>query len=166
MTRIITPSHTCGPLFGFAILHDGLARSTAGSDPDAVFLSGEIRDSKGHLGLECFIEICAPGQMVRVRTHAGRYEALLRRPAPETLDGAGPQAPHFTILIHARGVVRHLTTRAYLPGDDAAFAADPVVGLVPADQRGALRMRPGRDARHFEFDICLQGENESVFFDL
>jgi protocatechuate 3,4-dioxygenase alpha subunit len=166
MTRIITPSHTCGPLFGFAIMYDGLARATDASDPEAIFLSGTVRDSVNDLGFEGFLEICAPGQMVRVRTHAGRYEALLKRPAPEVLTGAGPQAPHFTILVHARGVTRHLMTRAYLPGHEAAFATDPVVGLVPAADRAALLMQPGTDARHFSFDICLQGESESVFFDL
>ena len=166
MTGIITPSHTCGPLFGFAILQQGLNRSAEASDPDAIFLSGELRDSKGHLGYEAFLEIFAAGQAVRVRTHAGRYEAILRRPAAETLGDGQIQAPHFTVLVHGRGIVRHLTTRAYLPDAPEAFAADPVVGLVPEDMRPRLLMRKACDDRHFEFDICLRGDDESVFFDL
>lgn len=167
MTKtVITPSHTCGPLFGFGIMHDGLSRSAEASDPDAVFLSGELRDSKSHLGFEAFIEIFAAGQAVRVRTHEGRYEALLKRPAAEVLANGTTQAPHFTILIHSRGVVRHLMTRAYLPDNKETFDADPVVQLVPEDMRAQLLMRPGKDARHYEFDICLQGEGESVFFDI
>ncbi|MFC4626150.1 hypothetical protein ACFO1V_13205 [Daeguia caeni] len=167
MTKtVITPSHTCGPLFGFGIMHDGLNRSTEASDPNAIFLSGEIRDSKADLGYEAFIEIFAAGQAVRVRTHAGRYEALLKRPAPEVLANGATQAPHFTVLIHARGLVRHLMTRAYLPGNSQEFDSDPVVQLVPEDMRPRLLMRPGIDERHYEFDICLQGEGESVFFDI
>lgn len=163
MSMIITPSHTCGPLFGFAILPEGLARSTEASDPDAIFLSGEIRDEKGHLGLEAFVEIFSPGQAVRVRTHGGRYEALVRRPAAQCLADGRPEAAHLTILIHARGLVRHLMTRAYLA--DADLAQDPVAGLVAPGLHPALRLRPGRDARHFTFDITLRGEGESVFFD-
>lgn len=164
MSVIVTPSHTCGPLFGFAILYDGLDKSVEASDPDAIFLSGEIRDEKVGLSYEGFVEIFAPDQAVRVRTHQGRYEAILKRPAPIVLSNSMVQAPHFDVMIHARGVVRHLRTRAYLPCD--TFGSDPVVELVDPEHREKLLMRAGRDARHFSFDITLRGPEESVFFDI
>lgn len=164
MSLIVTPSHTCGPLFGFAILYDGLDKSVEASDQDAIFLSGEIRDEKIHLGYEGFVEFFAPHQSVRVRTHEGRYEAILKRPQAVTLANGALQAPHFDVMIHARGVVRHLRTRAYLPNE--AFATDPVVELVAPAHREKLLMKAGRDPRHFSFDITLRGLEESVFFDI
>lgn len=77
--------------------------------------------------------------------------------------GDGAQAPHVTLWIVARGINLGLHTRAYFEGDD--HSADPVLQQVPADRRTTLIARqiaPG----HYHLDIRLQGEHETVFFDV
>ncbi len=61
----------------------------------------------------------------------------------------------------------HLYTRIYLDGE-ATNAADPVMAQVPADRRGTLIAArvPGTGNAVYRFDIRLQGDNETVFFDV
>ena len=61
----------------------------------------------------------------------------------------------------------HNYTRIYFDGE-AANAADPVMALVPADRRGTLIAvrEPGNGNAVYRFDIRLQGDNETVFFDV
>ena len=78
-----------------------------------------------------------------------------------------PQAPHLLLAIFARGMLLQLYTRIYLAGE-AANAADPVLALVPSDRRGTLIAvrEPGAGNAVYRFDIHLQGDNETVFFDI
>ena len=78
-----------------------------------------------------------------------------------------PQAPHILLAIFARGMLLHLYTRIYLDGE-AANAADPVLAVVPADRRATLiaKRAPGTGNAVYSLDIRLQGDNETVFFDV
>jgi protocatechuate 3,4-dioxygenase alpha subunit len=78
-----------------------------------------------------------------------------------------PQAPHLVLAIFARGMLLQLYTRIYL-GGEAANAADPVLALVPADRRNTLiaAREPGAGNAVYRFDIHLQGDNETVFFEI
>ena len=78
-----------------------------------------------------------------------------------------PQAPHLLLAIFARGMLLHLYTRIYFDGE-AANATDPVMALVPADRRDTLiaRREQGAGNAVYRFDIRLQGDNETVFFDI
>ena len=65
----------------------------------------------------------------------------------------------------ARGINIGLNTRMYFADEAEANAADPVLGLIEQDHRRAtLLARP--DASTYHFDICLQGDDETVFFDV
>jgi protocatechuate 3,4-dioxygenase alpha subunit len=78
-----------------------------------------------------------------------------------------PQAPHVLLAVFGRGMLMHLYTRIYFDGE-AANAADPVLALVPAERRGTLiaRRQPGNANAVYSLDIRLQGDNETVFFDV
>ena len=80
---------------------------------------------------------------------------------------AGPdgreQAPHITVVIFMRGLLKHLATRIYFP-DDAANAADPVLSLVPASRRATLIATKAAEGV-LHWDVHLQGPGETVFFD-
>jgi protocatechuate 3,4-dioxygenase, alpha subunit len=78
-----------------------------------------------------------------------------------------PQAPHILLAIFARGMLLQLYTRIYLDGE-SANAADPVLALVPADRRVTLiaARQPGSGNAVYHLDIHLQGDNETVFFDV
>ena len=73
------------------------------------------------------------------------------------------QAPHITVTIFMRGLLKQLQTRIYFP-DDPANADDPVLNLIPAERRGTLIAKKRADGE-FEWNVVLQGKNETVFFD-
>jgi protocatechuate 3,4-dioxygenase alpha subunit len=78
-----------------------------------------------------------------------------------------PQAPHLLLAIFARGMLLHLYTRIYFEGE-AGNATDSVMALVPAARRTALiaTRQPGNGTAVYRFDVRLQGEDETVFFDI
>ena len=83
-----------------------------------------------------------------------------------TPDGhGGCQSAHINISVLARGLLARLCTRVYFEGDPA-LGEDPIFALVPAERRQTLIAR--RDDEHgvWIFDIHLQGEMETVFFDI
>jgi protocatechuate 3,4-dioxygenase alpha subunit len=60
----------------------------------------------------------------------------------------------------------HLYTRIYFDGE-RANAADPVLAVVPADRRSTLiATRKAGAANVYHFDVRLQGDNETAFFDV
>jgi protocatechuate 3,4-dioxygenase alpha subunit len=73
------------------------------------------------------------------------------------------QAPHITVTIFMRGLLKQLQTRIYFP-DDPANADDPVLNLVPAERRATLVANKRSDGV-LEWNVVLQGKNETVFFD-
>lgn len=80
-----------------------------------------------------------------------------------------PMAPHLNLWIVARGINVGLNTRVYFDDEGSANAADPVLGLIEqADRRPTLiAKRETRDGKPvYRFDIRLQGEGETVFFDI
>ena len=78
-----------------------------------------------------------------------------------------PQAPHVLLAIFARGMLLHLYTRIYLSGE-AGNAADPVLALVPAERRATLIAQQANCNGNavYRLDIRLQGDDETVFFDI
>ena len=77
----------------------------------------------------------------------------------------GLQAPHLNVTIFMRGMLKHLQTRLYFPGDPAN-AEDPVLSSVPSTRRETLIAKPiaGRPGA-LSWNVVLQGAGETVFFD-
>jgi len=81
----------------------------------------------------------------------------------------GTQAPHLNLWIVARGINVGLNTRMYFDDEAEANAADPVLNLIEWQHRRAtlVARRQERDGKPvYRFDIRLQGEDETVFFDI
>ena len=76
-----------------------------------------------------------------------------------------PQAPHIGLWIVARGINLGLHTRMYFGDEAAANAEDPVLGRIEHKVRVPTLIAP-RDGDTYRFDIHLQGERETVFFDI
>jgi protocatechuate 3,4-dioxygenase, alpha subunit len=74
-------------------------------------------------------------------------------------------AAHVTVCLFMRGLLRHLVTRLYFAGDPA-LDRDPILALVPADRRATLVARSSDDGATWDFVVRLQGERETVFFDV
>jgi protocatechuate 3,4-dioxygenase, alpha subunit len=77
------------------------------------------------------------------------------------------QAPHIVVCIYSRGMLRQVYTRLYFEGE-AANASDAILALVPADRRDTLiakkSMKNGQPV--YTFDIHMQGDKETVFFEV
>jgi protocatechuate 3,4-dioxygenase alpha subunit len=78
-------------------------------------------------------------------------------------------APHISLWIVARGINLGLNTRVYFDDEAEANATDPVLNVIEWEQRRAtlIAKREMRDSTPvYRFDITLQGDNETVFFDI
>lgn len=74
-------------------------------------------------------------------------------------------APHVTLWIVARGINLGLHTRLYFGDETEANAEDPVLNRIEHRARAATLIAP-REGNSYSFDIHLQGERETVFFDI
>jgi len=154
-----TPSQTVGPFFGFALPFDGAADAADGDAGDAIRVAGQVLDGAAEPVPDALVEASAGEQFARCRTdHEGAFHLTLRKPVVSV------GAPCFEITVFARGLLRHLHTRLYLPDEEAANRADRVLQLVDEARRRTLVSRQDGDV--VRFDIRLQGEGETVFFAL
>ena len=78
-------------------------------------------------------------------------------------------APHITFWIVARGINIGLHTRMYFGDEEAANAECPVLERIEHKVRVPTLIAPRGEEKGlpaYTFDIRLQGENETVFFDV
>jgi protocatechuate 3,4-dioxygenase alpha subunit len=73
-------------------------------------------------------------------------------------------APHITVWIVARGINLGLHTRMYFGDEAEANAEDPILARIEHRVRVPTLIAP-REGNGYTFDIHLQGEKETVFFD-
>ncbi|PKH42822.1 protocatechuate 3,4-dioxygenase alpha subunit [Nocardioides alpinus] len=180
MTLVPTPGQTVGPFFAFALVHDGGAELVPHGHPGAIRFTGRVLDGAGDPVPDALVEIWqaapdgsvvrAPGSLHRdgftftgwgraPTDRSGRYTFTTLTPGATT-PGA---APYVAVTVFARGLLDRLLTRAYVPGDDAALGADPLLASVEEARRATLVATA--DEHGFVFDIRLQGDGETVFLD-
>ena len=102
----------------------------------------------------------------------GVYTFDTVKPGPVAGRKGRPMAPHVNAWIVARGINIGLNTRIYFSDEPAANAKDPVINLIEWEARRKTLVAERTDRRTdagaavYRFDIRLQGENETVFFDV
>ncbi len=152
-----TPSQTVGPFFGFGLCvapqHELVAAGHAG----AIRLGGRIFDGAGQPVPDAMVEIWQPavGWGRSGTNAAGEYGFVTVKPV-----GAG--APHVSMLVFARGLMRHLATRVYFP-DEPRNHDDALLASLSDDERAGLTGVAVSPAG-IRFDIHLQGERQTPFF--
>ena len=75
-------------------------------------------------------------------------------------------APHITFWVVARGINLGLHTRMYFPDEEAANAEDPVLARIEHKGRIPTLIAQKTGEGEYRFDIRLQGEGETIFFDI
>ncbi|MEE3045970.1 MAG: protocatechuate 3,4-dioxygenase subunit alpha [Pseudomonadota bacterium] len=96
-----------------------------------------------------------------------RFETI--KPGVVTGRNGRDMAPHVNFWIVARGINIGLNTRMYFGDEQIANAADPVLNLIEQTERRKTLIATRDDSGAvpvYRFDIVLQGENETVFFDI
>jgi protocatechuate 3,4-dioxygenase, alpha subunit len=94
----------------------------------------------------------------------GAFRFTTIKPGPVPGPNGKEQAPHLLISVFMRGLLRRLVTRMYFP-DDARNAGDPILNLVQPARRSTLVAKKKTQGT-LEWNIILQGPDETVFFDL
>ncbi|SDL65778.1 protocatechuate 3,4-dioxygenase, alpha subunit [Glycomyces sambucus] len=167
--QALTPAQTVGPFYGFALPYAGGPVVVEGGD---LRVHGTVFDGAGDPVPDALVEVLQAD--AEGRLGGGPHGGLFGRcsTAPEgrfafttVLPGEAGDgcAPHLAVIVHARGLLLHLHTRLYFP-DHARNVSDPVLAKVPDERRHTLIAVPDEDG--FRFDIRLQGEHETVFFDV
>ena len=95
----------------------------------------------------------------------GSYRFHTIRPGRAPGPGNALQAPHATVSVMGRGILKRLVTRIYFEAAEGNDE-DPVLALVPAERRSTLIARRDGADGPYRFDIRLQGAGETVFFDV
>jgi len=150
-----TPSQTVGPFFGFAMPFPAGPQAAA----DGARVEGQVLDGAGEPVPDALLEVAEDGQFARCGTDSeGAFHFVVAKPAAR----AG-EAPHLEVTVFARGLLRQLQTRMYFPDETEANAADPVLRLA-GERRETLIARA--DGGALRFDVHLQGDDETVFFEI
>ena len=161
-----TPSQTAGPYFSFGLCIAPQNEVVAGGD---VHVAGRILDGNRDPVADAMVEIWQADPDGEYRPDfgwgrcgsdgEGRFSFVTVKPG--RVDG---QAPHLTVLVFARGLLKPVLTRMYFPDEAAANEADPVLSAVPAEDRATLVAEP--DGGGLRFDVRLQGDGQTAFFTL
>ncbi len=99
-------------------------------------------------------------------TPDGMFRVATIKPGPVPGPNGREQAPHLVISVFMRGVLRRMVTRMYFP-DEPGNASDPILNLVEPARRSTLIAKKTAGAPGtLEWNVVLQGAEETVFFDL
>lgn len=203
MSGPTTPSQTVGPFFsiGFAWLErtDLTGPSNNGI---RVTIRGRVIDGDGQPVPDAVLEIWqadSEGRYAHTEdaadrmtashffgfgrvpvSHNGEFQFTTIKPGGVPAANGKLEAPHLVVSIFMRGLLRHLVTHIYFPGE-AANESDPVLASIPASRRHTLiagvdnssgsasnrrDQMNAADRETLVWDVHLQGDNETVFFDL
>lgn len=187
-------SQTAGPFVhiglapgvaGFGIYAQELGHDIAGphAQGDRITVTGSVFDGTGAPVKDVLIEVWQANAQ-GIYPGAGEVEEGFRgwgrvipdfdtgvfrfdtvKPGAVTGRDGRRMAPHLSLWLVARGINVGLNTRMYFGDEAEANAADPVLGMVEqAHRRDTLIARAEGGTYHF--DIRLQGDDETVFFDI
>ena len=94
---------------------------------------------------------------------AGSFRFTTVMPGGRARPSGRMQAPHLAITVFMRGLLKQLVTRLYFP-NEPANADDPILNLISPERRPTL-IANTKESGVLEWDIHLQGRDETVFFD-
>jgi protocatechuate 3,4-dioxygenase, alpha subunit len=187
MSGRTTPSQTVGPYYSIGLSWLERKDLTEGAvDGQRITVRGRVLDGDGQPVPDAVLEIWQADA-------AGRYaheedagnpvankffgfgrvpvneegEFQFRTIKPGCVQGPDglPQAPHLVVSVFLRGLLRRLMTRIYFPAE-AANEADAVLARVPIHRRPTLIANvDAADKETLQWDVHLQGDKETVFFE-
>lgn len=191
-----TPSQTVGPFFAYGLTaeqygyrHSQIAGAAIAGDAEEgerIRLVGRVLDGEDQAVNDAMIEVWQADAQGRYAHPADRRGSntgfrgfsrvgtgvdpecrfVVDTIKPGSVDGR--QAPHLTLILTMRGLLNHCYTRVYFADEAEANASDPVLAAVPEERRVTL-IAPREETQQgpvYRFDVHMQGDRETVFFDL
>ena len=165
-----TPSQTVGPYFAYGLspeqyLFDfkSLANNQLTNSEDGILLKGRIFDGAGVLIPDALVEIWDHTNKLFGRFGTGTeadnsFKFYLKKPSYSSSN-----APFLTLILLMRGQLIHSYTRVYF-SDEKSNETDEVLNSVSVERRHTLIAE--KIDGFYQFDIHMQGENETVFFEI
>ncbi|MFM1912620.1 MAG: hypothetical protein RIR51_458 [Bacteroidota bacterium] len=170
-----TPSQTVGPYFAYGLTaqqyHYNFSQMVGNmmvdpTHPNAIEIIGKVLDGAGNPIEDAMIEIWHKdsenelfGRMGTGTNKSCEFNFHCLKPLAEN-----NHAPFLTVILFMRGQLTHSYTRIYFEDEMALNENDAVFQSIPKERRASLLAKK-RD-KYYEFNIYMQGENETVFFDL
>ncbi|MFP3881518.1 MAG: protocatechuate 3,4-dioxygenase subunit alpha [Actinomycetota bacterium] len=184
-----TPSQTVGPYFSMRLAAEG--ENVLTSREDRIVIEGRVFDGEGTHIEDALLEIWQAAPSGRYRHpddirddldlepgftgfgraasdfHTGGYRFETLKPGRVPDPEGELQAPHISMVVQGRGMLNPVFTRIYFSDEEEANADDLVLRRVPEERRPTLiaELQEGSDPPTYRFDIRMQGEGETVFFD-
>lgn len=179
-----TGSQTVGPYFRIGLIY-GKSQNNLVQEKtrgERIKITGQVLDGDGRSIPDALVEIWQPdaggiynhpsdplheqadphfrGFGRAENRNEGIYEFKTIKPGSR--DG---QAPYISVRVFARGMLIHAITRIYF-ADEPANTGDPVLNSIAADRRATLiaACEESSELPTYHFDIHMQGDNETVFF--
>ncbi|SOD80565.1 protocatechuate 3,4-dioxygenase subunit alpha [Spirosoma fluviale] len=169
-----TPSQTVGPYFAYGLTPEQYGYDFKSlvenqlvnplDEPNAITITGNVYDGEGVIIPDAMIEVWDAHNKLFGRFGTGtdsQNRFVFHAVKPGSVEG---QAPHLSVIVFMRGQPIHSYTRLYFADEAAANATDPVLTLVPTERRQTLIAR--KTSAGYLFDIYMQGEQETVFFEV
>jgi protocatechuate 3,4-dioxygenase, alpha subunit len=176
-----TGSQTVGPYFKIGL--DYLAERTTVIDAASgeIEIRGRVLDRDGAPVPDAMLEFWSPGIAESSASPAaveeglptgfrrsatdenGKFSVTIAKPEPLAMGDGTFQSPHLLVLVFARGLLRHLITRVYFAGEPGNVT-DPVLQAVSAERRNTLIAQLDGHPNKYQWNIVLQGLDETVFF--
>jgi len=190
VTADLTPSQTIGPFLAIGLPWPDGPDVVPPGTPGAIVISGVVTDGDGRVVPDALVETwqadpegrfehpddprgpAAPaaagfrGFGRSATDEQGRYHIVTLRPGALPGPDGGLEAPHLDVSVFARGLLDRVVTRIYLPDDPAVNDLDPVLASIPDPARRATLIATASGEAAYQFDIRLQGDGETVFFDV
>jgi protocatechuate 3,4-dioxygenase, alpha subunit len=188
MSSKLTPSQTVGPFFSIGFEWLNRTDLSPGSDRvNRITIRGRIFDGENKPVPDAVLEIWQADPQGNFQeladldpssvtsrffgfgrvpvNYQGEFSFVTVKPGSTESPDARQQAPHLAVSIFMRGLLQRLVTRLYFSGEPLNDT-DPVLSLVPAARRSTLLARPSQSVPNtLEWNICLQGAQETVFFE-
>ena len=175
MSEIVTPSQTVGPFFHIGLERISRNDLTAGN-AQTIQIGGQVLDGDGKPVIDALIEIWQADSDGKYRGNfngygriatdaAGAFSFTTIKPGRVAGVSGQLQAPHIAVNVFMRGLLKHLVTRVYFPGEPSNDT-DSILQIVPAARRNTLIATPSVGSiKYLSWNIVLQGKRETVFFD-
>lgn len=148
------------------IVYDGMGAALRDAmieiwQPDAAGLFASANETRGRADAHFTGWGRSPGDM-----ETGEFTFHTVKPGAVPFPDGRMQAPHITVWVVARGINIGLHTRMYFDDEPAANAADPILTRIEHQNRIPTLMAKKQADGLYRFDIHLQGQDETIFFDI